>query len=67
MGTAGQRMPNDFLQLELGLKNRLFLAALGNQLTLALNIIKMDPFQSPEGKDKFHTLVCLLFALILTQ
>lgn len=67
LGTAGQWMPKDLLQLELGLKIKLFITGLGNQLSLASNIIKMDIFQSSESKDKFYTLVCLLLALILTQ
>lgn len=39
----------------------------GKQAQPASNIIKMDTFQGSEGKDRFYTLVCLLFALILTQ
>lgn len=66
-GTAGQWMPKDLLQLELGLQIKLFITGLENQLSLASNIIKMDIFQSSESKDKFYTLVCLLLALILTQ
>lgn len=58
----------DLLQLKLGRQNQLFIAVLGNQLTLASNIVKMDLFQNSERKDRFHTLeVCLRFALILTQ
>lgn len=53
VGTAGQRMLKDLLQLELGLKNKLFIAGLGNQCSLASDIIKMDIFQSSESKDKF--------------
>lgn len=64
MGTAGQRMPKDLLQLELGLENKLFIAGLGNQLTFTSTIIKMKAFQGSESKDKFYTLVCLVFALI---
>lgn len=39
----------------------------GKQAHPASNIIKMDTFQGSEGKDRFYTLVCLFFALILTQ
>lgn len=67
LGTASQWMPKDLLQLEHGLKIKLFITRLGNQLFLASNIINMDIFQSSESEDKFYTLVCLLLALILTQ
>lgn len=60
-------MLKDLLQLELELMNKLFIAGLGTQLTLASNIIKMDLFQGSESKDKFPSLVCLHFGLILTQ
>ena len=53
MGTAGWRMPEDLLQLELGLKNNLFIAGLGNQLTLTSNVIKMNIFQGSESKINF--------------
>lgn len=57
----------DLWQLKLGWKNQLFITVLGNQLTLASNIIKIDLFQNSESKDKFHTFISLHFALILTQ
>lgn len=56
MGTAGWRMPEDLLQLEFGLKNKLFIAGLGNQLTLTSNVIKMNIFQGSESKINF---ICL--------